>query len=196
MGLSTFSQRLVKGLLHVNTVNSAWARTSSSRTHSWGWKSVNLLFLSWALKSGHVHCFRRRPIQIITTVLTKGVLPMHLISVHPWCLFLHTPETTFVSPVLGLIVAFEAIITDNIGVSTLAVRNVVESRGFFLTNGRGAYVIPHRILCKGRSRYRSFISSQLIQSTVTEDNISISSLTVTVVLRMLDVLSSIKAIHV
>lgn len=111
-------------------------------------------------------------------------------------MFLDPSQTAFISPVLRLIVAFKAIIADDISIPSLAVRYVIKSSCLLARDGRDTSVVSDRVLSKGCiDSNRALIPAQFIQTSIAEDNISISALAISVVLRMLDVLSSIKLVH-
>ena len=111
-------------------------------------------------------------------------------------MFLDASQTAFISPVLRLIVAFKAIIADDISIPSLAVRYVIKGSCPFAWDGRDTSVVSDRVLSKGCIHSnRALIPAQFIQTSIAEDNISISALAISVVLRMLDVLSSIKLVH-
>jgi hypothetical protein len=106
--------------------------------------------------------------------------------------FLSASQTAFISPVLRLIVTFKAIIADNISIPALAVRYIIECGRLLTTDGRSTCMVSHRVLGKGSVHsVGALVPAQLIESSIAENNISISALAISIVLRVLDVLSSI-----
>lgn len=111
-------------------------------------------------------------------------------------MFLSASQTALISPVLRLIVSFEPIIADNISIPALAVRYVIECSSLLATDGRSPHMVSHRVLSKGSvDSVGALVPAQLIESSIAENNISISALAISIVLGVLDVLSSIQLMH-